>query len=107
MAYAAPHRLTLRRDGRDPHRLTHSDETVRVPFRPGSPRCLFTVCVPAPPGVFLPVRNDGLRAQVPSFGKMLQRVHVGVVGASSVGWAICQSDPSSEFIHMFQLRQTR
>jgi len=42
--------------------------------------------------------------KVPSFGKML---HVGVVGASSVGWAICQSDPSSEFIHMFQLRQTR
>ena len=42
--------------------------------------------------------------KVPSFGKML---YVGVVGASSVGWAICQSDPSSEFIHMFQLRQTR
>ena len=26
---------------------------------PGSPRCLFTVCVPAPPGVFLPVVCPG------------------------------------------------
>ena len=61
---------------------------------PGSPRCLFTgpVCVPAPPGIFLPVPGVFLPVQVadprPANGRGSSAVTARGEGGSKLPWPL-------------------